>query len=453
MLPRNRLRREQVNLLTLKSRLVFIINLIIICALFIFCYTMIIKINEPDRDTMSRSGSNNKIIYEMYDKLSIKEKCTCVAYNVDGGINNKSNVTKLDWGEAFELRKPYKSGFYFKGWFLDSKFTKKITKISYAGYKGIVLYAKWSRVLDNNLSVKKYDYSMSKRLNKNLRYLKDCKYSFLEDVLIPGMPDTREDDWFNRFIYSPSQCPQGLCFTDKFILVTSYSEEDDCLGELMILDRESGKYLFTLGMDPTSHLGGITFDGKNVWVCNSTIDSLERISYDFIELMAEENSGEIVDATDVVDIYKISNVPSCISFYGNRLWVGTHNKILDSKMKAYFYDEKDNELKELSSYKLPPRVQGIAFDDEGCVYLSTSYGRRNSSFLKKYSSVVDLATQPDKPSVDIEMPPGSEEIDIVNNNLYCVFESAGEKYFDGTDGKGLSSSPIDKILQIDLDSL
>ena len=51
------------------------------------------------------------------------------------------------------------------------------------------------------------------------------------------------------------------------------------------------------------------------------------------------------------------------------------------------------------------------------------------------------------------MPPGSEEIDFQDDALYVIFESAGEKYYEGTDGKGTSTSPIDKILQIRVDSL
>ena len=220
----------------------------------------------------------------------------------------------------------------------------------------------------------------------------------------------------------------------------------------MVIDKESGDYLFTLGMDPASHLGGIAFDGENVWVCNSSKNAIERISYDFIELMASQNPGEVVDATDVVDIYKVSNTPSCITFYGNRLWIATHTKIINSKMKAYFYDKKSDTLKALSTYKIPSKVQGIAFDEDGAVYLSTSYGRRSSSYIKKYASVIEMASEPDSPITAIEMPPGSEEIDIDDGKLCVIFESAGEKYFEGTDGKGVSTSPIDKILQIDLDS-
>ena len=122
-------------------------------------------------------------------------------------------------------------------------------------------------------------------------------------------------------------------------------------------------------------------------------------------------------------------------------------------MKAYFYDKKSDSLKTLSTYKIPAKVQGIAFDEDGAVYLSTSYGRRSSSYIRKYFSVIQMASKTDSPAVSIEMPPGSEEIDINDGKLSVIFESAGEKYFEGTDGKGVSTSPIDKILQIDLDSL
>ena len=109
----------------------------------------------------------------------------------------------------------------------------------------------------------------SRSKDKRKLLLKNLDYDFLDKINIPGMPDTRSDDFLNRYIFSESQCPQGVCLTDEFVLITSYSVEDDCLGELMVFDRESGEYLITLGMDENSHLGGITFDGDNVWLCNS----------------------------------------------------------------------------------------------------------------------------------------------------------------------------------------
>ena len=169
--------------------------------------------------------------------------------------------------------------------------------------------------------------------------------------------------------------------------------------------------------------------------------------------MATANSKQVIDATGVVDIYKIDNTPSCITFYGGRLWVATHTLLLDSKMVAYYYDEKNDKMEKLSEYTIPAKVQGVTFDENGKIFLSTSYGRQSSSYIKVYKSIVSLSSNPNRPDSKIEMPPGSEEIDILNGKVYVIFESAGEKYLDVTDGKGNSISPIDKILCIDTKSI
>ncbi len=307
--------------------------------------------------------------------------------------------------------------------------------------------------IDNYANVMNYEYTTktgTKSNQKKVR-LKDLDFSFCENIDIPGMPDTKEDDFINRYIFSTAQCPQGICITDEFVFITSYSAEEDCLGALMVFDRESGEYLITLGMDKDSHLGGIAYDGDNIWVCNSDNKTIERISYDFIELMANQNKGDVVDATGLVDVYEVKNAPSCITFYNGRLWVGTHNIWINSHMVAYYYDKNDDKLKALSTYNIPSQVQGIAFGENGEVYLSTSYGRKFSSYIKKYDSVFSMTEKTDAPALTIEMPPCSEEIMIYEGTLYVLFESAGEKYLEGTDGNGTSLSPLDKLLMIPIE--
>lgn len=306
--------------------------------------------------------------------------------------------------------------------------------------------------IDNYANVMNYEYNTKTSTKSKQRNvcLKDLDFSFCENIDIPGMPDTKEDDFLNQYIFSTAQCPQGICITEEFVFITSYSAEEDCLGALMIFDKESGEYLITLGMDKDSHLGGIAYDGENIWVCNSKNKTVERISYDFIALMATQNKGEVVDATNLVDAYKIKNTPSCITFYNGRLWVGTHNVWMNSHMVAYYYNRNDDKLKDLSTYNIPSQVQGIAFGEDGEVYLSTSYGRQFSSYIKKYESVFAMTEKVDEPSLTIEMPPCSEEIAVYDRMLYVLFESAGEKYLEGTDGNGKSLSPLDKILLIPL---
>ena len=307
--------------------------------------------------------------------------------------------------------------------------------------------------IDNYANVMNYKYitKVSTESKQKNVHLKDLDFSFCENIDIPGMPDTKEEDFLNQYIFSTAQCPQGICITDDFVFITSYSAEDECMGSFMVFDKETGEYLITLGMDMDSHLGGIACDGENVWVCNSTNNTVERISYDFIHLMATQNKGQVVDATNLVDVYKVKNRPSCITFYNGRLWVATHNVWLNSRMVAYYYDKNKDELKDLSTYHIPSQVQGIAFGENGEVYLSSSYGRKYSSYIRKYESVFAMTEKVNEPMLMIEMPPCSEEIAVHDDMLYVLFESAGEKYLEGTDGNGKSLSPLDKILLIPLD--
>lgn len=388
-------------------------------------------------------------------QMSQEAKQTHIFYVMNGGVNAKKNPSYIDGAkqDKFWVHTPYRCGYRFQGWYLEPRFYTRVRQIVVKEQKSLILYAKWTPIVDNAASVVNYHYSSNpKRKSKEIRLI-DCIYGFYEEIDIPGMPKTREMDFLNKLIFSVSQYPQGLCMTDEFVLLTSYSEEEDCKGELMVFDKESGDCLCVLGMDEKSHLGGIAFDGSNVWVCNSSNNTLERISYDFIQHMAQKNTNGVVDATDVVDIYKVSNTPSCITYYGGRLWIATHNRFLNSKVVAYHLNTTTDKLEALNKYEIPEKVQGIVFDEEGAVYLSTSFGRTNSSYLKKYASIVDLASYPNRPMVQVEMPPCSEEIDIRDGSIYVLFESAGEKYLEGTDGRGESLSPLDKILIIDMSTI
>ena len=436
---REKLRKGQVRLLTLKSSTFRISYSMILAFAIVFLIKVPVGANEVPTGT-------SLLIKEYYDELSRRDNCSYIYYDLQGGLNSMNNPEAIYNNRRITLVEPYKFGYAFAGWFIDSNYRYKVTSLRYKEGQPYVLHAKWNRKVDNINSVENYSYDSG-------HTLKDCDYSFLYDINIPGMPGTKEKDFLNNLIFSPSQCPQGLCIAKDFILVTSYSEGEECPGELIVFDRKSGEYLFTLAMDPVSHLGGIAFDGENIWVCNSSEKSIERLSYDFVENMARKNSGGLINAIDVVDIYKVDNIPSCITYFRNRLWIGTHTKVFKSNLVAYHFNKEDDSLNRLSSYRIPARVQGIAFDDYGKVYLSTSYGRKSSSYLKVYRSLTEMDSKTRNPYKSIEMPPCSEEVDIDGDTIYMIFESAGEKYFEGTDGKGSSDSPIDKILTIDIDSL
>ena len=374
-----------------------------------------------------------------------------LVYELNGGINNNYNPSQILKSELpVALEEPVRNGYNFAGWYTDCSFHHKITEINEQNAASMVLFAKWTKKINNNYNVEMYSYQSGKIVGKDHKELKECAYSFLDNISIPGTPYTREQDSRKNIISSSNQCLQGLCFTPELMLITSYSEDKENTGSLMVFNRESGKYLATLGMKKDSHLGGIAFDGENVWICHSSSNSLERISYDYILKIAKDEPGYCIDASALTDEYHVKNIPSCITYYGGRIWVATHRRVFNSQMYSYIYDKKNDTLTPISSYRIPSKVQGIDFDDNGSVYVSTSFGRNNSSYLKVYASLLSLNGRPDHPSAKVEMPPCSEELAILDDNVYVLFESASAKYFEGTDGYGKSISPIDKILEVNV---
>lgn len=424
-------------------------------------YVFIFLVNDPQFARAHIMGED-WIVNNVDSSLLIAETISAeeesdtihVKYALNGGVNHENNEEIIQKDELpVVLGVPTRAGYNFAGWYTDSSYQNKITEITDENASNMVLFAKWTDKIDNYYNVEMYSYQTKKLVNQNQKELKECEYNFVDDVEIPGMPSTRVEDYLNNAISSESQCMQGLCFTPDYILMTAYAESKHLPGSLMIFDRETGEFLLTLEMKKESHLGGITFDGENVWICHSNSNTLERISYEYINLLTENTVGNCVDASGITVEYSLKNKPSCITWYGGRLWVASYSKFFDSKMISYTYDDEKDKLVALGSYNIPCRVQGVAFDEDGSVYLSTSLGRSKSSYLKGYSSLLTMTKSPDEPTIKIEMPPCSEEIAIEDGNVYVLFESASEKYFEGTDGNGKSTAPIDKLLEVEMASI
>ena len=103
---------------------------------------------------------------------------------------------------------------------------------------------------------------------------------------------------------------------------------------------------------------------------------------------------------------------------------------------------------------IPPYVQGVTFTKTGKTVFSCSYGRNTTK--KKFLSQLLIygATDEKNPSglgeieMAVSLPPMVEEVEMVGDELYMIFESAATTYLEGTDGKGQSMAPIDKIIAV-----
>jgi len=102
--------------------------------------------------------SDNKIQYATEDNLTaedilvnLRQYCGYtryrVTYNMDGGENHIDNPNTYTSGtNDIILENPYyREGYRFNGWYKDSRYTKKVTKIAKESKNDITLYAKWTK--------------------------------------------------------------------------------------------------------------------------------------------------------------------------------------------------------------------------------------------------------------------------------------------------------------------
>lgn len=369
-----------------------------------------------------------------------------ITYELNGGDNSILNPTSVEREELpIVLASPKRSGYNFVGWYADPTFQHHITTLSRA--EDQTCYAKWTLQINANQSVQDYPYHPGEQH----LLLKNLNYQFLFALDTPGNPKTRISDLEEQKYSSEYQCPQGLCMTEDYIIVSSYALEKDALGALTFYDRNTGKYLISFGMEANSHLGGIAYDGTYIWICHSNTRKIEGISYSFLKRLIGVSSQNFIDITSCFLQYEVDNIPSCIACHDGKIYVATHHVYTPAGVGVYRF--QGDHLKKCDSFLVPSKVQGLSFDEEGRVWLSRSYGRTKSSELAVYQDLEQLKANLFEPMETVEMPPGSEGIVATGGLCYVLFETASYKYLEGSDGKGTCDYPIDKLLMLDCNSL
>lgn len=86
---------------------------------------------------------NNIKLYAHWKKITYK-----INYSLTGD-NNPANIISYNVTTSFKLLNPKRSGYKFVGWYKDSKYKKRITKITKGTTGNLTLYAKWTPIKYN----------------------------------------------------------------------------------------------------------------------------------------------------------------------------------------------------------------------------------------------------------------------------------------------------------------
>lgn len=396
------------------------------------------------------------------------------------------------------------------------------------------------RKVDSAESIKTFNYPVL-TYDCTVKKLTDLPWAIESKYTIPGLAHTVETDVANGYIHCNNLCPQAICFAGDYLLNTAYCMDDIHGSCIYVYDRYSGAFLQTLVLEKKSHVGGIAFDGENIWICHADSFHIQRIPYDVLVKYVKKtkkyinyNPEELKLSDDGNGLHGVSKKPSAIAYNpkDGYLWVTPFQADESTVMVAYEY--KDGKLQIVSrevwvdlsdavvsggavsgdavsgdavsgsvvsgeavstgsicllnevvsgsavsggavsgsavsggavsgsvlvtvyaEREIPSRIQGLIFTPEGKVIFSRSYTRNTKK--KKYTSELlvydatwdDLLDYTWQLEMAVAMPPMAQEIDISEDKLYVLFESATMTYLEGTDKKGKSECPIDKIISVE----
>jgi hypothetical protein len=208
--------------------------------------------------------------------------------------------------------------------------------------------------------------------------------------------------------------PQGLAYwPEQDAMIVSYYHTDGGRAIIAILDRTTSTHLKTLYLDDSGHAGGLAMSGTYLWVASGT----NVIRYSKATLAQSADGAQLTRDRGYTLL-----AGSFIEVIGDKMYVGSFDP--DSSGRAYRYtlDSGQNPVYDGHSFTVPSKVQGMAITSTHFVW-SRSYGRDNDSEL-----TVDPRSGPITRTV--VAPNMSEDLAIVNGELYVVYESGALKYAD-----------------------
>lgn len=274
-----------------------------------------------------------------------------------------------------------------------------------------LLYKTWKKFK------KSETYKKFKQFKKNI--IKSKAY------VLPGMITTNVSG-FN----ADNMCPQAICFAKNYLLIAAYDLEGIENSVIYIVDKKSKEYITSIVLSNKSHVGGLAFDGNNVWISNGS--KVSAITYDSV-YNAVASAGDYMEVPYVATCNVLTKA-SYMTYHDGKLWVGEYSESASRYVYSYTVSgsRESLQLSQVNRMTVPEKTQGIVFDSAGRMFLSRSC--QVGDWLSVYLSVLEVYHPGSADSNGIisigsakmqrTMPPMSEGLAISGKHLYINFESA-----------------------------
>lgn len=308
--------------------------------------------------------------------------------------------------------------------------------IARRNYKGVIYDSPASKRIGINLVKIKDTSTTGKNFATKSGFIKSWAYTRLaffeknvkysKSIIIPGLITTNIGGFS-----STSMCPQGITFAEDYLLLTAYDIASKENSVIYVMDKSSKKLLTTLILPSKTHAGGISYDGSNIWIPTGT--KISSVPFSEVEIAVQKGvpySYIKYNTTSTIGINA-----SYVTYYDNKLWVGSYNELKSTNMYSYIIENKHTapSLAKTDTIIMPTRVQGIAFTSIGTLILSRScqlykglrgYIRQLDVYKPAFSKGINGILPLGKRINSVDMPSMNEGIAVNGSYLYVNFESS-----------------------------
>lgn len=190
--------------------------------------------------------------------------------------------------------------------------------------------------------------------------------NYAKSIVLPGMTNTNVLEFGSK-----TMVPQGMTFAGSYLLVSAYDSKGIDNSVVYVMSRSRKKLLTTVVLPNKTHAGGLAYDGRNLWICQSTY--LRSIPFAQIKKAAVAKKKYLE-----IKAYGTKNAlgqqAAAVTYYKGLLWVASYSESNSGYLGSYRIADKTGKpvLTVCGRIKLPNRVQGLTFTSNGRLILSRS---------------------------------------------------------------------------------
>jgi len=273
---------------------------------------------------------------------------------------------------------------------------------------------------------------------------------------IPGLSKVLSLDKNQQLEFCTAMTPQGLTFTEEYLLISAYCHEHMHHSVIYVLDRFSGIKIKTVILPDFPHASGLAYDPihRKLWISNTHRNYAAIAVIPLADLIQHKTKLAPIGYQQKIVLKDLPRA-SLLSYDKGYLYVGLFSLKDKGQFACYPIDTKGN-LRQTttknfveSPYKnltLLQKIQGLAVYQQYVIF-SQSWGpQAGKLFIFDIHLTKDFSNLKEAVKI-ISTPPYLEQIWVEDHYLYALFESGAAHYRTKT------PFIMDEVLQIDLKKL